>query len=137
MRKTGQPLIDPSRQGCLLLAFFQAVFGYAYLVWRKFGHGGLLARPVRARSETGLHNLLMFSFYQVAAIPNYRRNFIAGGCYFFTVNLLERQQTLLTDHIDLLRDSVRRVRRLYPFHIDAWVVLPDHLHSTAWMQEVG
>jgi len=49
-----------------------------------------------------------------------------GG--FFFVNLLERQQTLLTDHIDLLRDSVRRVKRLYPFHIDAWVVLPDHLH---------
>ncbi len=52
----------------------------------------------------------------------------AGGCYFFTVNLLERQRALLTDHIDLLRDSVRRVRRLYPFHIDAWVVLPNHLH---------
>ena len=50
---------------------------------------------------------------------------MAGGCYFFTVNLLERQRTLLTDHIDLLRDSVRRVRRLHPFHIDAWVVLPD------------
>lgn len=58
-------------------------------------------------------------------MPNYRRNFVAGGCYFFTVNLLERQRTLLTDHIDLLRDSVRRVR---PFHIDAWVVLPDHMH---------
>jgi putative transposase len=28
----------------------------------------------------------------------------------------------------MLRDSVRRVKRLYPFHIDAWVVLPDHLH---------
>jgi putative transposase len=61
-------------------------------------------------------------------LPNYRRNFVAGGCYFFTVNLLERQRSLLTDHIDLLRDSVRRVRRLYPFHINAWVVLPDHLH---------
>ena len=61
-------------------------------------------------------------------MPNYRRVFIPGGCYFFTVNLLERQRTLLTDHIDLLRDAVRRVRRLYPFHIDAWVVLPDHLH---------
>jgi putative transposase len=61
-------------------------------------------------------------------MPNYRRNFVAGGCYFFTVNLLERQRTLLTDHIDLLRDSVRRVRRLHPFHIDAWVVLPDHMH---------
>jgi hypothetical protein len=67
-------------------------------------------------------------------MPNYRRNFVAGGCYFFTVNLLERQRTLLTDHIDLLRDSVRRVRRLHSFHIDVWVVLPDHLHSTAWMQ---
>jgi len=43
-------------------------------------------------------------------MPNYRRNFVSGGCYFFTVNLLERQRTLLTDHIDLLRDSVRRVR---------------------------
>ncbi|WGS87616.1 transposase [Methylomonas sp. UP202] len=52
---------------------------------------------------------------------------MAGGCYFFTVNLLERQRTLLTDHIDLLRDAVRRVKRLYPFHIDAWVVLPDHM----------
>ncbi|MCE9549476.1 MAG: transposase [Betaproteobacteria bacterium] len=61
-------------------------------------------------------------------MPNYRRNIVAGGCYFFTVNLLERQQTLLTDHIDLLRDSIRRVKRLYPFLIDAWVVLPDHMH---------
>ncbi|MDO8842921.1 transposase [Methylicorpusculum sp.] len=61
-------------------------------------------------------------------MSNYRRNFVAGGCYFFSVNLLDRQQSLLTDHIDLLRDSVRRVRRLYPFHIDACVILPDHLH---------
>jgi len=38
-------------------------------------------------------------------MPNYRRNFVTGGCYFFTVNLLERRRTLLTDHIDLLRDS--------------------------------
>ncbi|EIC29495.1 MULTISPECIES: REP-associated tyrosine transposase [Methylomicrobium] len=61
-------------------------------------------------------------------MSNYRRNFVAGGCYFFTVNLLDRKQTLLTDHIGLLRDSVRRVKILYPFHIDAWVVLPDHMH---------
>ncbi len=61
-------------------------------------------------------------------MPNYRRFFVHGGCYFFTVNLLERRRSLLTDHIDSLRDSVRRVKRLYPFHIDAWVVLPDHMH---------
>jgi len=62
-------------------------------------------------------------------MSNYRRNFVHGGCYFCTVNLLERQWTLLTDHIDLLRDSVWRVKVLYPFHIDAWVVLPDHMHA--------
>ena len=61
-------------------------------------------------------------------MPNYRRNFLPGGSFFFTVNLLERRRELLTGHIDLLRDSVRRVRRLYPFRIEAWVVLPDHLH---------
>jgi putative transposase len=61
-------------------------------------------------------------------MPDYRRHFVLVGCYFFTLNFLERERTLLTDHIDLLRDSVRRVKRLYPFHIDAWVVLPDHMH---------
>jgi putative transposase len=35
---------------------------------------------------------------------------------------------LLSRHIDRLRDAVRTVRRARPFVIDAWVVLPDHLH---------
>ena len=61
-------------------------------------------------------------------MSNYRRYFVPGGCYFFTVNLLERRQSLLIDHIDILRDAVLRVRHLHPFHIDAWVVLPDHMH---------
>ena len=62
-------------------------------------------------------------------MPDYRRNRIAGGCYFLTVNLLERYQNkLLVQKIDLLRDVVRRVREQHPFHIDGWVVLPDHMH---------
>ena len=62
-------------------------------------------------------------------MPDYRRNLIAGGCYFFTVNLLERYQNqLLIQQIDLLRDVVRHVREKHPFHIDGWVVLPDHMH---------
>ena len=45
------------------------------------------------------------------------------------MNLLQRQgNDLLTRHIETLRDSVRRVRKLYPFHIHGWVVLPEHLH---------
>ncbi len=61
-------------------------------------------------------------------MPNYLRYRIAGGCYFFTVNLLERQNTLLVDHIDLLRESVQLCKQNRPFHIDAWVVLPEHMH---------
>ena len=62
-------------------------------------------------------------------MPNYRRVFIPGGTWFFTVNLLQRRgNDLLVREIDLLRDTVRRVRKKHPFHIDAWVVLPEHIH---------
>lgn len=61
-------------------------------------------------------------------MPNYRRNFLPGGTFFFTVNLLERDRDLLVRHIGLLRDAVRTVRRARPFEIVAWVVLPDHQH---------
>ena len=61
-------------------------------------------------------------------MPNYHRYRIPGGCYFFTVNLHERHNRLLVDHIDLLRESVRLCKQKHPFHIDAWVVLPEHMH---------
>jgi len=61
-------------------------------------------------------------------MPDYRRYRVAGGTYFFTVNLLERRQDTLVRHIDALREAVRKTRQERPFHIDAWVVLPDHIH---------
>jgi putative transposase len=61
-------------------------------------------------------------------MPDYRRNRVPGGTYFFTVNLLDRGSRLLVTHIDALRGAVRRVRARAPFQIDAWVVLPDHMH---------
>lgn len=65
----------------------------------------------------------------MGAVMDYRRNRVAGGTYFFTVNLLERTSGLLVEHVELLRESVRKVKRQRPFQIDAWVVLPDHLHA--------
>ncbi|MGH8656490.1 MAG: REP-associated tyrosine transposase [Gammaproteobacteria bacterium] len=59
----------------------------------------------------------------------YRRSNIGGGTYFSTVNLAERSRRLLVDHIDLLRDALRIVKQRHLFHIDAMVVLPDHLHA--------
>src|SRR5271154_7105269 len=63
-------------------------------------------------------------------MPEYRRNRVAGGTYFFTVNLLDRNSRLLVTEIDALRDAIRHVRAGAPFHIDGWVVLPEHMH---WM----
>jgi putative transposase len=62
-------------------------------------------------------------------MPNYRRAWIPGGTYFFTVNLLRRRKNpLLVLHIDALRRAVIKVRRRHPFNVHGWVVLPDHLH---------
>jgi putative transposase len=62
-------------------------------------------------------------------MTNYRRNFVPGGTFFFTVNLAERRLRLLTEHIDKLRTAVRVARTTHPFTIEAIVVLPDHLHA--------
>ncbi len=68
-------------------------------------------------------------------MPNYRRAFVPGGCYFFTVNLLDRNSRLLVEHIDSLRDAVRDTRRRFPFGIDAMVILPDHIHAVWTLPE--
>jgi len=57
----------------------------------------------------------------------YRRNFVAGGTYFFTATLVDRRSSALADHVDALRAAVRTTDA-HPFTIDAVVVLPDHLH---------
>jgi putative transposase len=62
-------------------------------------------------------------------MPNYRRAFVRGDCWFFTINLLDRRSTLLTDQIGPLREAIRFTRRRSAFRIDAFVVLPDHMHA--------
>ena len=58
----------------------------------------------------------------------YRRNFLAGGTYFFTLTLHDRVSQILVEHIDVLREAFRAARQRHPFTIDAIVVLPEHLH---------
>jgi len=64
-------------------------------------------------------------------MPNYRRAYAPGGCWFFTANLLDRHSSLLPDRIAALRDAARKTHARYPFNIDAVVVLPEHIH-TIW-----
>ena len=59
----------------------------------------------------------------------YLRNRTAGGLYFFTVNLAERNgSALLTENIGSLRDAFRETLADPPVETEAMVVLPDHLH---------
>jgi len=66
----------------------------------------------------------------------YRRANVKGATYFFTVNLAERNSTLLVDEFDKLRTIINKVKNDHPFILDAFVVLPDHLH-TIWTLPIG
>jgi len=66
----------------------------------------------------------------------YRRANVKGATYFFTVNLAERNSTLLVDEFDKLRTIINKVKNNHPFILDAFVVLPDHLHAM-WTLPVG
>ncbi|MDX1811665.1 MAG: transposase [Gammaproteobacteria bacterium] len=69
-------------------------------------------------------------------MPEYRRVWIPGGTYFFTVNLHERKNNnLLIQQIDLLREVIQRVKSKHPFTIHGWVVLPEHFHCILSLPE--
>ncbi len=70
-------------------------------------------------------------------MPNYRRAYVPAGMYFFTL-VTDRRVPILTD--PLARRHLRRTfiecKRRWPFHIEAIVLLPDHLH-TIWSLPPG
>lgn len=62
-------------------------------------------------------------------MSNYRRARTAGGTYFFTVVTYRRQQIFIDDDvINELRNAIKWVKQKHPFEINAWVLLPDHMH---------
>lgn len=64
------------------------------------------------------------------ALSDYRRCYVPGGSYFFTV-VTERRAGILANDVarDCLREAIRDCRRDLPFRVDALVMLPDHIHS--------
>jgi len=62
-------------------------------------------------------------------MATFRRSTVPGATYFFTVNTYQRQK-VLTDapFYTALKQSFLEVKAEYPFSIDAFVLLPDHLH---------
>ncbi len=62
-------------------------------------------------------------------MPNYRRNYVPGGTYFFTLVTFQRRKYFDTPHkLDLLHSKIREVQRSKPFDLLAYCLLPDHIH---------
>ncbi|HMO09652.1 MAG TPA: transposase [Paracoccaceae bacterium] len=62
-------------------------------------------------------------------MSRYIRPRVPGATVFFTVALADRGAHTLVERIGELRAAVRLTRAERPFRIDAWVVLPDHMHA--------
>jgi len=59
----------------------------------------------------------------------YRRAKAKGGTYFFTVVTFNRSKIItIPENVWLLREAFRCVMDNHPFEIEAFVLLPDHLH---------
>ncbi len=62
-------------------------------------------------------------------MSDYRRYYVPGGTYFFTLVTHGRRPLFANEaNIELLRAAIRTVKQDQPFEIHAAVVLPDHLH---------
>ena len=62
-------------------------------------------------------------------MSDYRRFYVPGGTYFFTVNLAAPGSRLLTERISDLRVAYAKVTVDMPVVTRAIIVLPDHLHA--------
>lgn len=68
-------------------------------------------------------------------MPNYRRKFIKGGTWFFTINLLDRKSNLLIEHFDDFIKALKSIKQNHPFRLDALTVLPEHFHMIMSLPE--
>ncbi len=65
-------------------------------------------------------------------MPDYRRAYLNGGTFFFTVVTYKRRSIFQEEPaIDLLRECLHTEMASNPFLVEAMVILPDHLH-TIW-----
>jgi len=70
-------------------------------------------------------------------MSRYRRSHAAGTTYFFTAVGYQRQAILCEPWIrEALRAAINSVHRKRTFEIDAWELLPHHLHCL-WTMAPG
>ena len=98
--------------------------GVAAVWWGSLGY----ARG-RVTGDFSCSTHLTFLRY-TASMPNYIRNYVPGATYFFTVVTHLRRPFLTSDLArNHLHNAIETIKKDLPFTIDAWVLLPDHLHA--------
>jgi hypothetical protein len=72
----------------------------------------------------------------VTLMSHFRRAYVPGGSFFFTVVTERRAPIFCTDTSRLfLRTAIRECQRRWPFRIDAMVLLDNHLHAILTLPE--
>ena len=67
----------------------------------------------------------------------YRRSRAKGGTFFFTVVTDKRKKLLcVKENVKIIKDAFKYVSSQHPFMSDAFVMLPDHIH-TVWTLPEG
>src|SRR5215510_9737528 len=62
-------------------------------------------------------------------MATFRRSIVPGATYFFTVNTHQRIKVLTNaPFYSGLKNALTQIKAEHPFTIDAFVLLPDHLH---------
>jgi len=66
---------------------------------------------------------------KVQIMAHYRRSYIEGGTYFFTLVTYKRRTFLTSEEArHSLKTAWIKIRKKYPFDLVAFCLLPDHLH---------
>jgi putative transposase len=79
-------------------------------------------------SVNGLATVVTAMGSSQATMPNYRREYF-GTKWFFTVVTHKRAPVFaLEDARSCLRKAIEHCRKGHHFVVDAWVLLPDHIH---------
>ena len=69
-------------------------------------------------------------------MPHSIRSRVKGGTFFFTVVTQQRRHLLLRAPVlKALRESFAEIQSRDPFTLNAWVILPDHLHCIWTLRE--
>ncbi len=100
-----------------------------------------LKKPCRVKINL-VHNAVRAAYptililFGVLLMSHFRRAYVPGGSFFFTVVTERRAPILCTDTSRVfLRTAIRECRQRWPFRIDAIVLLDNHLHAILTMPE--